>query len=108
MTGSGMRPLCLPCGEQGKLLPPKKFILPERDTKMSEQQKPKSFMEELDLWTDANVIGPLETNDPKLHEEWTSVVEQVKKAIRTKVLESYRNGQAVGPRQPRQPQKGGR
>jgi hypothetical protein len=33
MTGSGMRPLCLPCGERGKLLPPKKFILPERDIK---------------------------------------------------------------------------
>jgi hypothetical protein len=76
---------------------------------MSEQQqKTKSFMEELDLWTDANVIGPLETNDPALHEEWIPVVQQVKKAVRTKVLESYRNGQAASPRQARQPQRGGR
>lgn len=55
-------------------------------------------MQELDLWTDANVIGPLETNDPKLQKEWEIVVERVKQAIRTKVLESYRNGQVAGPR----------
>ena len=53
-------------------------------------------MQELDLWTDANVIGPLEANDPALQGEWIPVVEQVKKAIRTKVLESYRNGQQAG------------
>jgi hypothetical protein len=65
---------------------------------MSEQEKPKSFMEELDLWTDANIVGLLETNDPARHEGWQTVVGQVKKAIRAKVLESYRNGQAAGPR----------
>jgi broad specificity phosphatase PhoE len=67
---------------------------------MSEQEKQKSsFMEELDRWTEATVIGPLivsETGD----EDWEVVAERVKKAIRTKVLESYRNGQAAGPKQP--------
>jgi hypothetical protein len=60
---------------------------------MSEQ---KSFMQELDLWSDANVVGPLSSADPN-HETWPAVVEQVKKAIRQKVLESYRNGQGVKP-----------
>ena len=53
-------------------------------------------MEELDLWSDANVVLPLASEDPK-HEDWQTVVEQVKKAIRQKVLESYRNGQGVKP-----------
>ena len=38
----------------------------------------------------------------------TATAESVKKAIRTKVLESYRNGQQAGPRTAKQPQKGGR
>ena len=57
---------------------------------MSEQKK--SFMQELDGWTEATVIAPLV--DPSNDEEgWVHAVELVKKAIRTKVLESYRNGQ---------------
>jgi hypothetical protein len=69
---------------------------------MSEQQKPKSFMEELDLWSVDNVIDPLiaSTSD--------ATVEGVRKAIRAKVLESYRNGLKAEPRQAKQPQKGGR
>ena len=93
MTGSGMRPLDRPCGEQGKLPTAKAFKLAERDKHMSEQ---KSFMQELDPWSDANVVGPLSSADPN-HEEWQAVVEQVKKAIRQKVLDSYRNGQGVKP-----------
>jgi len=74
---------------------------------MSEQEKPKSFMQELDLWSEANVIEPLLR--PSQHaEEWESTIEQVKKAIRAKALESYRNGQAAGPRAFKRPQKGGR
>lgn len=77
---------------------------------MSEQAKPKSFMQELDQWTDVNVINPLEqgvydglkTNDPTFREE---LVEGVKKAIRTKVLESYRNGQASGPKPTARPRR---
>ena len=44
MTGSGMRPLDLPCGEQGKLLPPKKFILPERDINNVRTRKTKELL----------------------------------------------------------------
>jgi hypothetical protein len=68
---------------------------------MSEQKT--SFMQELDLWSEANVVGPLLSADPN-QQNWQTVVEQVKKAIRTKVLDSYRNGQKAGPRQlkPRQ------
>ena len=54
-------------------------------------------MQELDLWSEANVIGPLLQIDPN-QEDWEEAVEPVKKAIRTKVLESYRNGQGAGPR----------
>jgi hypothetical protein len=66
-----------------------------KGTNMSEQKT--SFMAELDLWCEANVVGPLSITDPN-ERDWEDVVAQVKKAIRTKVLESYRNGQAVGPR----------
>ena len=99
MTGSGVRPLDLPCGEQGKLLPPKKFILPERDINMSEQKQESSFMQELDRWTESTIIGPLLASETDA-EDWEPAIERVKKAIRQKVLESYRNGQVAGPRQP--------
>ena len=62
---------------------------------MSEQKS--GFMVELDLWSEANVIGPLMHSDPT-HSEWDGAVAEVKKAIRSKVLESYRNGQSAGPR----------
>ena len=62
---------------------------------MSEQQqKPKSFMQELDEWSEINVIEPL--SNPQV--DWDVAVEQVTKAIRAKVLESYHNGQNAGPR----------
>ena len=83
---------------------------------MSEQEKPKSFMEELDQWTDANVIRPLfeaDSYEPANAaggnvSEFQVAAEAVKKAIRQKVLESYRNGQKAGPRKERSAQKGGR
>ena len=59
---------------------------------MSEQEKPKSsFMEELDGWTESTIIGPLFASETE--EDWEPAIERVKKAIRQKVLESYRNGQ---------------
>jgi hypothetical protein len=61
---------------------------------MSEQKL--SFMQELDLWSDANVVGPLLSADPN-QPSCQIVVEQVKKAIRTKVLDSYHNGQGATP-----------
>jgi hypothetical protein len=64
---------------------------------MSEQKV--SFMQELDTWADAYVISPLlyseDENDTEVTEE---SVQQVKRALRAKVLESYRNGQSAGPR----------
>ncbi len=70
---------------------------------MSEQQqKPKSFMQELDEWCEGAVINPL--LGPEHEESLDQTVESVKKAIRAKVLESYHNGQ----RTPAHPQKGGR
>jgi hypothetical protein len=61
---------------------------------MSEQEKPKSFMQELDLWSEENIFRPLFGTDPN-QDDWERVEDQVKKAIRTKVLESYRNGQGA-------------
>lgn len=58
---------------------------------MSEQEKPKSFMQELDEWSLTAVIEPLLDNGP-------DAVGDIKKAIREKVLQSYHNGQAAGPR----------
>ncbi len=59
------------------------------------EQKPKSFMQELDLWTEATVVMPLA--DPNQEGNFEVAVEQVKKAIRQKVLESYCKGQAARP-----------
>jgi hypothetical protein len=58
------------------------------------EQKPKSFMQELDSWTEATIIRPLhnaivEGDD----DDFTAAIEAVKKAIREKALESYHNGQ---------------
>ena len=91
-----MRSLDLPCGEQGKQPTAKAFKLAERDKHMSEQEKGPSFFEDLDTWTENTVISPLaECANAEIDQE---LVDDVKKAIRTKVLESYRNGQQAGPR----------
>lgn len=89
----------VPCGEQGKRPTAKAFKLAERDINMSEQEKAASFMQELDRWTESTVIGPLLASETD-EAEWEPAIERVKKAIRQKVLESYRNGQVAGPRQP--------
>ena len=61
-------------------------------------------MEELDKWSQANVIDALFNSDP-IEGDWDQLVREVKKAIRTKVLESYRNGQAAGSRPVRKDQR---
>jgi hypothetical protein len=71
------------------------YQLLAKGTSMSEQKT--SFMAELDLWSEANIVGPLFHTDPN-QDDWEDRVAQVKKAIRTKVLDSYRNGQSAGPR----------
>ena len=75
---------------------------------MSEQQKPKSFMQELDEWCDLNVFEPLYVVEPEDERRLREVEATIKKAIRAKMLESYRNGQAAGPRQTKRPQTGRR
>jgi hypothetical protein len=70
---------------------------------MSEQEQPKSFMQELDQWLDNNVVTPLvqavyddlKSEDPA---RWAKLTGGVKQAIRQKVLDSYHNGQKAGPR----------
>jgi len=64
---------------------------------MSEQKTP-SFMQELDLWSEATVIGPVfqVASEPKSEDKVVAqVVDAIKLAIRRKVLESFRNGQAA-------------
>jgi hypothetical protein len=48
-------------------------------------------MQELNLWSEANIIGPLYNTDLN-QEDWGPTVEEVKRAIREKVLESFKNG----------------
>jgi hypothetical protein len=106
MTRQGTRRLDFRCSEQGKLPAAKALRLAERDKHMSEQAKP-SFMQELDLWTEATIIGPVfqVASEPASEDKAVAkVVETVKRAIRQKVLESYRAGQQAGPKQG----KGGR
>ena len=89
--------------EQGKLPAAEAFKLAERDKTMSEQEKEKSsFMQELDRWTESTIIGPLFASEVD-GEDWEPAIERIKKAIREKVLDSYRNGLRAKPRQPRQP-----
>jgi hypothetical protein len=92
--------------ERGKPHAAKEFTLAERDKHMSEQKS--NYMEELDRWTAASVIGVLEqaieqmdqpdNDNPQCYEQ---ACKRVEKAIREKVLESYHNGQAAGPAKPR-------
>jgi hypothetical protein len=59
---------------------------------MSEQEKPMSFLEKLDVWTEQAVIAPLLKKGPE-------AIAEVHKAIRNKVVDSYHNGRAVGARE---------
>jgi hypothetical protein len=86
-------PLEQDCSEQGKRPTAKEFKPAERDKQMSEQQK--SFMQQLDLWIEANIIGPLCEVDVS-EGDWGGTVERIERAVRTKMMDSYRNGQEAG------------
>jgi hypothetical protein len=84
---------------------------------MSEQEKPKSsFMQELDKWSEAEIISPLLYAGAMSVEDEdfdsAEIGEEKKKLIRAKMLESYRNGLAVGrreadgPSRPEYPRRG--
>ena len=74
------------------------------------EQKPR-YMQQLDEWTENEIIHPLHegfkweqdhidlTAQQELDDHADEVIAAVKKAIREKVLESYRNGQKAGPPQ---------
>lgn len=57
------------------------------------------YMAELDAWSDKSIIEPLADAYLRGPEEVIiTAQEYARKAIREKVLESYRNGQNAGPR----------
>ena len=64
-------------------------------------------MQELEQWCRAEVIDPLLYAGAQSVEDrdfdWEGVAEKSVEAIKVKVLQSYRNGQAAGPRQPSRP-----
>ena len=76
------------CSEQGKLPAAKAFMLAERDKHMSEQEKPKSFMQELDEWAAVSIVSPLLAVASRPLQDVEAAVEAAKKAIRQKVLET--------------------
>ncbi len=66
-----------------------------------QKQSAERFMHQLDLWSAEHVIGALvqafdEWNRTEDHEAWAKASAAVQKAIREKVLDSYRNGQRGG------------
>lgn len=64
------------------------------------------YMAELDAWSNKSIIEPLA--DAYLQgpqEVITRAEELARKAIREKVLESYRNGQGAGPRKTYAPKR---
>ena len=63
---------------------------------MSEQNK--GYMVKLDQWSEENVIFPLSLAVSNGNDESRlAAIDAVKKAIRSKVLESYRNGLKASP-----------
>src|SRR4051812_13164066 len=77
---------------------PKEFRLAERDKHMSEQiKKPSSYMQELDKWIEEQVIEPLQDQWSRAMDgDMAANTDSIKRAIKQKVLESYRNGQKAG------------
>ena len=68
------------------------------------EQKHASFIEELDEWTEAAIARPLlkaaqDYDDSHVY-DWESAVAAIKQAVRSKVLESYGNGQAAARKEP--------
>ena len=64
------------------------------------------YMAELDAWSDKSIIEPL--TDAYLRGPEEVIIraqELARKAIREKVLESYRNGQNAGPRKAQAPKR---
>ncbi len=84
---------------------------------MTEQTQ--RFMQQLDDWTQGTIINKLldaaadwrEARDHELSEQESDkilddVTAEIKKAVREKVLDSYRNGQKAGPQRERREWRG--
>jgi Zn-dependent M32 family carboxypeptidase len=81
-------------------------------------QESSSFMRDLDMWTQGKVIDALENaleeydhlldhvSERECNERLDAVVAQIKKDIRQKVLESYRNGQKAPAAHPAKSSRG--
>jgi hypothetical protein len=82
----------LDASEQGKLPAAKAFTLAERDKHMSEQKT--NFMGALDDWTQEAIIEPLMKDLGGVVGVEMNL--QIRRAIRQKVLESYKNGLKAG------------
>jgi|GEM_PF-4533083 len=96
--GDTIGPRLLTCfrGEQNQQFPQTYFLL-AKGTTMSEVKT--GYMAELDAWSDKSIIEPLADAYLRGPEEVIiNAQEYARKAIREKVLESYRNGQNAGPR----------
>lgn len=64
------------------------------------------YMAELDAWSDKTIIEPLADAYLRGPEEVIIRAQELaRKAIREKVLESYRNGQNAGPRKVQAPKR---
>src|SRR5437660_543401 len=75
---------------------PAHYKLLAKGTEMPEQNK--GYMVKLDQWSEENVIFPLSLAVSNGNDESRlAATDAVKKAIRSKVLESYHNGQSAGP-----------
>ena len=71
---------------------------------MPHQSKSNGFMAELDRWVEQNVIDPLgrALAEEESAEELGQSVSRIKREIRERVLDSYRNGQQAPAAAPRQ------
>jgi hypothetical protein len=105
VTAQGTRLPSDTCGEQNSAANRQVLRAERKDKIMSEQDKPKGYMQQLDSWVDGQVIEPLSEalsiefpSDPRIEDEIEETVKTVKRAIREKVLESYHNGQEAGSR----------
>ena len=102
-----MRPLKDFCSEQASESRCQSIHPLEKGIKAMSEQKPR-YMQQLDEWTSKNVIEPivdalreyqnmLDQDEQEPEREYLTACEAVMKAIREKVLQSYRNGQKAGP-----------
>jgi len=98
VTAQGTRLPVVVCGEQNSAAPAQNQRAAKKGSLMTSQDKPKSFMQELDEWSESLITQLIDPDEIPVDENFEATIAGVKKAIRDKVLESYHNGQKAGPR----------